>query len=156
MESPAPQILQKPASRRNYFLIFAGIILLLLVVLILYFGKFYLSFLPGKTTNGPVGTKQVKQIQTSPLLSNQTALVRGVVVARTDNQITVKGENGQTDSFSLQEPVVIYNQIATSSASLNLGSIELNKPAVITLELKDNKYRVISISYFIPPPPPGS
>lgn len=155
MESPAPEILKKPENRKKNFLIFGAIILALILIstLLVYFGKFNLSFFQTQGPGRVVETKKVTEIETSPLLSNQTALARGTIISKTENEISIKGENGQTDTFELKQPVVIYNQ-ATSSATL--GSIELDKPAVITLELKDNKYKVISISYFIPPPPPGS
>ncbi len=152
MDTSAPEVLQKPQNKKNLSLVIGVLVLfLILILLAFYLGKLDLSNLT-KTPVSKVETVKVAQIQTSPLLSNQTALARGTIISKTEKEISVKGENGQTDTFELKQPVVIYNQ-ATSSATL--GSIELDKPAIITLELKDNKYKVISISYFIPPPPPS-
>lgn len=120
------------------------------------------GFLAGKQNQGgsvslPKIQSQASQIQSNPLLKSQTATFQGTITKVSGQTIDVKSDSGQTGSFPVSARVVIYKFNGTSpqaSASSDLKTIETGKQALVMLELLDNKYQVVSVSYLPPPPAP--
>lgn len=92
----------------------------------------------------------------SKLFQTQTATVLGKITAVSSNSITVMDEKNQTDQFILSQKWVVYktsNNLQASPSS-DLKSIEKEKLVMVTLELIDGSYQVVSIAY-LPPTPTG-
>lgn len=117
------------------------------------------GFLVGKnTTQMKLITQPAEQNQlpkANPIFSSQTATIQGEITKVNGSTLSVKTSNGQTEDFPVSSKVVIYKFSGKSpqaSASSDLKSVTLGERVLIQLELKDNKYQVISISAFPPPP----
>lgn len=113
----------------------------------------------GETSNQTPTTQegQTSQVLSNPLLKSQTATFQGEITAVSGQNLEVKSDGGQTGSFPVSSRLVVYKYTVGStqaSASSELKSIETGKQALVMLELLDNKYQVVSVSYLPPPPKP--
>lgn len=131
----------------NLKTIISSIVLLSLGVAAGFFlGRFSLST--------QVATNQaVKQTVQAPKVENvfksETATFQGVVT-KAGEKLTLKNDKGQVADFLISPKAVIYKptgQKGQASASADIKSVELNKKVLIILELKDNNYQIISVSY---------
>lgn len=121
------------------------------------------GFLVGKQGGGmaslpKVQTQTNQEAPVSPLLKSQTATFQGEIVKVEGQTMEVKSDTGDTGSFPISGNAVIYKYTSTStqaSASSDLKTIETGKMALVMLELLDNKYQVVSVSYLPPPPKPA-
>lgn len=131
------------------------------VILVLMFVAAVGGFYAGKTTILPgspyTPTQTESAVLASPVFASQTATVQGVITKVDGKIITVVGDKNMEDNFEVSDKLVIYKFTSGSpqaSASSKLNSIDLNKNALIILELMENKYKVTSVSYLPPPPKP--
>lgn len=93
-----------------------------------------------------------QRIGPSTLIKSQQALAIGIIAAKSDSSVTVKGDNNTSGTFTLSPDLVIY-PLSTSSAKAPLGThdkstIVLNQHAAVTLNLENNQYVVTDINYF--------
>ena len=96
-----------------------------------------------------------QSVAKNPIFKSQTATFQGVITKVDGSNLSVKDDKGQTDTFPVSQRAVIYKFKAGSpqaSASSDLKTIETDKQALVMLELVDDKYQVVSISYLPPPP----
>ena len=131
---------------------------ILILMLIAATGGFY----AGKTTilpGSPYTPTQSGESSTlaSSVFKSQTATFQGVITKVDGKNLQVKSDSGNTASFPISERAVIYKFSGKSpqaSASSDLKTIETDKQALVMLELLDNNYQVVSVSYLPPPPAP--
>lgn len=108
-------------------------------------------------TKLPQVTTGNQSVAKNPIFKSQTATFQGFITKVDGSNLSVKDEKGTTDTFPVSQRAVIYKFKANSpqaSASSDLNSIETDKQALVMLELLDNKYQVVSVSYLPPPPAP--
>ena len=92
----------------------------------------------------------MQETKISPLFESQTATITGMVTALNGNTITITDQKNQSDQFAVSNRMLIFKLSLTgpsSSPSADLKSVELNKPAVFSLEKNGQNYEVISIRY---------
>ena len=112
-----------------------------------YLGRYSLS--------GPIpqSQNQSKQIVfKNPLFKSQSATFEGEITGVEGLKLTVKDYKDQTGVLTAIPNLIIYGS-GVKKAATDSASIELNKKAVLTLEVVDGQYKVISISYLPPAPP---
>ena len=119
-----------------------------------------IAFFLGKSTQSgyqvPSSTSS-PQAKSNQLLRSQTATFQGEITKVNKDSVDVKTEKGIVGNLKLSSNFFIYKfepgaTQATSSADIN--SIETGKRALIILELSENQYKVVSISYQPPPVTP--
>lgn len=123
-----------------------GIVLILIAAAGGYF------FGVSRQNSSPGSTKQVSK---NPLFKSQTATFQGTITKIDGSKLSLKDDSGQAGTFSLSPKVTIYKfsgSTRQASASSDIKTLETGKQVLIVLELKDNQYQVISISYLPPPP----
>lgn len=116
------------------------------------FGGYYL----GVSKPVPVTTNLVSQNQSGNVLSAsslfqmQTAIVQGEITKVSDNNLTVKNETGKEEVFPISKRIVIYIPLKQdpkrAAATSDVNQIELNKIKLITFEVIDGKYQVVSVA----------
>lgn len=105
---------------------------------------------PISTLNNTKTTDSLEAMS-NPLFKSQTALFEGKINSVTGNNIQVESQSGQKGEFSLSDKLAIYkfpNNSSVASASSDVKTIETGKQVLMTLELINNKYQAVSISYF--------
>jgi hypothetical protein len=94
----------------------------------------------------------------NPFFDKQTAFTQGQITSVKDGSITVVKKDKTTSDLPLADEFVVYLPSPTDSNQTKVAhgatSIVLNKAAVINVQIIDSKYRVTSISYQTPLPPP--
>ena len=106
----------------------------------------------GKPTQ--VTTTESLQAAVNPLFKTQSATFQGKIVSIAGKNISVEAENGQKGEFGLSDNIIIYkfpNNSATASSSSDIKQIDTGKLVLISLNLINNKYQAVSISYFRTP-----
>lgn len=86
----------------------------------------------------------------SPLFDTQSATIIGSVTALNGNVLTITGQKNQSGQFSASNRMLTFKLSLTgpsSSPSADLKSVDLNKPAIFTLEKSADQYEVVSIRY---------
>lgn len=128
------------------------IIALILLVLGLAFG-FFLGLgwqSKNQESNNPQASKELRY--PSGFFSSETASLRGEIVAKEGNVLTIKNLNTQVVArVQISDRAVITNPGKTPPTS-DPASIELNKEALIGLEGVDGDYKIISIQFTLPSP----
>ena len=102
-------------------------------------------------TNLPISTNTAA----SSLYSSQTANIRGQITKVDGETLTIKNLNNQaTGEHQASSRVLITKASARpdklASPSSDLSTIELNKEALIQLEMIGGQYQITSIQYIIP------
>ena len=118
-----------------------------------------LGFAIGKNFN----TQKPQDVSTIPettksnsFYSLQTASIRGVITDRNGNDLKVKNLNNQVEgSVKASNRLIIAkagNKPNPATPSSDLSSIELNKEALISLEMIDGEYQAVLVQYTLPSP----
>src|SRR3989338_2102374 len=105
-----------------------------------------LGWLPRQKTAGT----ELACLKTSPLFIGQTATINGFVTRVKDNTLTMRDDQGQTDSFEAAPNVQIYTFRSLTkppNTSTGLSAIKLDQKATITLQADGGVYKIVSISY---------
>lgn len=110
-----------------------------------------------KGTASPVtqNTEQ-KTTATSPLFQTQSATITGEVTAVSDKTLTISDTKKQTGQFMASDQLIVLSLDSKpnpASPAAALKSIELNKMALIHLQLEDGQFKVASIGYLPNNPP---
>ena len=110
------------------------------------------GFFVGKTVSQNQSLTQSKtgSAKQNSIFSSQTATIQGEITNVNGPKISIKNNNGQTGDFSLSQRAVIYQfkpGSNTASASSDVKTIETGKKVVVVLQLNDDKYEIVSISY---------
>ena len=111
----------------------------------------------GKSTNPPpTQTKVTASLEAAqnPLFKTQSATFQGKITKINGKTLTVESDNGQKGEFGLSDNIIIYkfpNNSATASSSSDIKQIDTGKLVLISLNLINNKYQAVSISYFRTP-----
>ncbi|MBI4040103.1 hypothetical protein HY389_01980 [Candidatus Daviesbacteria bacterium] len=100
----------------------------------------------------PLVTKTPAQVslqsQANPLFATTRGTIIGQITGVKDLVVTVKNPANQSAGFPLAKNFKIYqmngNNLASSSATIN--SLQ-GKTVVVTVELINNQYQIISITY---------
>lgn len=161
-EQSASNIIYTSSKPRmnNLVLIIIGIILLIIIsASAFWLGQNYSK----PTSNDSTPSNQVSissaKATSNPLFQNQTAVINGKITKSAKGQLTIEDNDKDTSSFNLAPKIVIYKQVpgqTSAQTTTNESAIELNKQAVITLSVIDGEYKVSSIAYLSPPPPPAN
>ncbi len=120
--------------------------LLTLVVLVLISGVG--GFVLGRNNSGAIS---IPSTSSNSLYTSQTALIQGTVTKVTDKTITVKNTAGVEGTVELGSNVLI-SKLNTAQGGLpatpssDLKQIELNKAAVVNLQMIDGKFKVMSVT----------
>ena len=121
-------------------------------------------FIAGRTVAQNNNTSQVTQSQNQDqepaklnnLYSSQTATLRGEILQRNGRELTVRNVVNQVQgTLNISDRVVITKyaaRAASSTPSSDLSLIEINKEAIIGLEMINGKYEAVNIQ-FTPPAP---
>ncbi len=85
----------------------------------------------------------------SPLFKVQSANIEGIITSVNESQLTVKSETNLSDSFPISNRIVIYTKQPDSKTvvSKEKTDIQVNKKALLLLEVIDGKYQVTGITY---------
>ena len=119
------------------------------------------GFFIGKRTQASVSVSTNLPINTNTtdnsLYSSQTATIRGEITKVDGETLTIKNLNNQTTGQQqVSSRILITKATArpdrTASPSSDLSKIELNKEALINLEMIGGRYQIISIQYILPTP----
>ena len=127
-----------------------------IVVLILLVSLVFLGFISGKlnlstvlpTKNNPQPTTQVLPI--NPIFKSQSALFQGNITKISGKTLEVESEDGQKAQFDLSDKILVYTHPDNSLISSPSADIKLitEGKVLMMLEIIDEKYQVVSISYF--------
>lgn len=82
------------------------------------------------------------------LFKNQSATIQGQIIKITDDKVTLLSSQGGIEEFGLSDywkMTAAKQKSATSSA--NKDSLQLNREALIVLELVNSQYQIRSITY---------
>lgn len=146
---PAPEIITSKPKFQSKLLIF-GLLILLLGGAGGYFLTKSMSLpAPNPSQSAPKKAEE-KSAPQNPLIKNQTATVYGKILEKNGNFIKVTNETGQTADIKLAPNILIYKSLPRSSvaeAVTGIDNIDLEKSAVIVLNMFDGEYKVASISY---------
>lgn len=106
-----------------------------------------------KTTNQS-NNKTVLTTTTAPktnsIFTSQVAYIQGKITKVDDKTLTIEKTASQSASFPISNKFVSYVPKPNSpqaTASADLKSIQTNKPALVSLELINGEYQIISVSY---------
>lgn len=129
--------------------------IILLIALVLVLGLFVGYVLGNQTAKRKAfnySSKPAEKVvyKTSPLFNGQTANVIGKITKIDGSKIVVEDSKKQIGSFTLYKKVAIINANAPgqiASPSSNIKDIQLNKEALIYLQLIDGDYQVLSIAF---------
>ncbi len=128
----------------------------ILIVIAAAGGYFFgISVSTSKTT--PPADVTRPAVTRNPIFKSQTATFQGTITKIDRSSVSLKDESGKTGIFPISAKVVIYKFTGSSrqaSASSDIKTAETGKQVLVVLELKDNQYQVISISYLPPAPSP--
>lgn len=86
----------------------------------------------------------------SPLFETQTAMITGTVTALNGNVLTITDQKNQSEQFTASNRMLTFKLSLTgpsASPSADLKSVDLNKPAIFTLEKSADQYEVVSIRF---------
>ena len=113
-----------------------------------------IGFFAGKSANTKAPEpQQIKTEVSNKLFSGQTAFLRGKINKVDEKQISVTNTStNTTGTVMLSDRAIIINPNKNGSPSVNIGSIELDKEALINLEMNNGNYEIISIQYVNPAP----
>ncbi len=141
MEEPAPEVIKtSKSSLRIQILILSAILLIVGGV-----SGYLLKSNPSSTTQLDRSAPQ-----SNPLIKNQSATVYGKIVEKNSNSIKVLGENGESAVFNLAPSILVYKSATDSAITetfAGIDEIDLNKEAVIVLNMFEGEYKVASVSY---------
>lgn len=135
----------------------AGLAFLIVTVAVVFaLGGYFLGMnaKPKPTSPKPSPAAQAarNQIGPSSIIKNQQALAVGEITDKSNDGITLKGDDNQEATFKLSPSLTIYPPAASSGkasqATTDKAAIALNKKALVTLELQGEEYLVKAISYF--------
>ena len=120
-----------------------------------------IGFFAGRTFDSPTvinDSLNDEEVAEAPgdktnLYASQTATIRGLITAVNGKTLTVKSliDDSTTGNITLSDNVIITKPGSTTP-STNLSSIEQNKEVLITLEMFEGNYKVISLQYPVPAP----
>lgn len=121
-----------------------------------------IGFFAGKTFNPsqmnllPSSSETPQSSQQNNLFSSQTASLRGEVIKKQGNQLTLKNLNNQNTGTVTASDRLIVTQIGSktppASPSADLSKVILNKEALIAAEMINGQFEVLTIQYTTPPP----
>lgn len=102
-------------------------------------------------TNLPINN----DTSTNSLYSSQTANIRGVITKVDGETITIKNLNNQATGQQQVSSRILITKVSArpdklASPSSDLSTIELNKEALIQLEMIGGQYQITSIQYILP------
>ena len=101
-------------------------------------------------------SKQANTETTSPLIESQSGNITGTITAVSGKTLTIVNSKNQSDQFVASDKLVVINLGTlpnSASPSAGLQGIQLNKMALIQLQMEDGQFKVASIAY--PPTPPS-
>jgi hypothetical protein len=96
------------------------------------------------------------------MFMNQSAVFEGTISNRQDNIVTLLTKDNMSEDFSLGQSLQItkFNTGSTlPTVTTNVADIELNKPVSVVLNMTNNTFEVVNITYMpervepINPPP---
>jgi hypothetical protein len=130
---------------------------------ILPIGGLIVGLIIGFTIGGGVDLNNVRNSSDQPsqevvnnLYTSQTATVRGQIKAVNDRTLSVRNTNGSTGNLRASNRIMIVkfntNPGSVASPSSDLQTIEINKDAVMSLEMVNGNYEVVQIQYIAPVP----
>lgn len=102
---------------------------------------------------------QTPNKENNSVFQSQSASITGSVTAVSGNMLTITSQNNQTAQFEASEKMVVFTldtEPTLASPSAEVESVQLNKIALIQLEMQDGKYKIVSIGYLpvnLPTPP---
>ncbi len=103
----------------------------------------------------PVNKATVPNPTANTFFDHQQAFVTGIITQFKDNKITVTNDHNQTTRvLPLSPKIIIYSPAKENgrySSSTNPQSIDINKRASVVVELQNEVYQVISITYAVQP-----
>ncbi len=106
---------------------------------------------PNLNTSLPKPVQNMEQkINGSPLFQTQSATITGIVTSVLDKTITISDTKNQTGQFMASDKLIVLSidsKPNPTSSSASSPSIELNKLALIHLQLEDGQFKVVSIGY---------
>lgn len=129
----------------------------ILAVVLLIIGL-ALGFFTGKGLQKPVETSEAPAAtlaaEYNSLYASQTATIRGLITNRSGSDLMVTNLNNQVEGKIRASERIIITRSAVKQAtpSAGLDTIELNKEALIGLEMIGGTYQAVSIQYLIPAP----
>ena len=100
--------------------------------------------------------KQANTATTSPLIESQSGNITGTITAVSGKTLTIVNSKNQSGQFIASDKLIVINLSASpnsASPSAGLQAIQLNKTALIQLQMEDGQFKVASIAY--PPTPPS-
>lgn len=109
-----------------------------------------------KDTVSPVTQNTEQKTNANPLFQTQSATITGEVTAVSDKTITISDAKKQTGQFMASDQLIVLSldsKPTPASPAAALKSIELNKMALIQLQLEDGQFKVASIGYLPNNPP---
>ena len=116
-----------------------------------------IGFFLGKRSQPYVEPKVVPSnaVSENSLYSSQTAMIRGMITKVDGETLTIKNLNNQaTGNQQVSSRILITKATSqpnkTASPSSDLSSIELNKEALIHLEMIGGRYQITHIQYILP------
>ena len=132
---------------------------LLSIGLLLLVVGLVLGFLFGKNNQNisiPLIQNNQKEDQANAMFQSQSASAQGTITKVDGNNITFMTDDNKTGTFPLAPRFTIYKfaKSAQAKAYSDIKDIELDKKAVIGLQLINNTYQITTITYpFIQPQP---
>lgn len=111
-----------------------------------------------KGTVSPVTQNQEQKTNANPLFQTQSATITGEVTAVSDKTLTISDTKKQTGQFIASDQLIVLSldsKPTPASPAAALKSIELNKMALINLQMEDGQFKVVSIGY-LPQNPPSN
>lgn len=121
---------------------------------------FTIGNVKNKNLSLPQLTQNTSQSKESPsLFDTQTATITGSVTSILDTTLTITDTKNQSAQFAASDKMIVLSLDSKpnfASPSSGLKSVELNKPALIQLQMENGLYKIISIGYLptnVPPPP---
>ena len=102
--------------------------------------------LPKASAPNPTQAQEVSSL----MFKKQTAMVEGKVVEVGEDFLVVADPQNQKQQFPVSDNFIVYVPIKNTkqaSASSQLKQVEKNKDSLIILELIEDTYKVVSLSY---------
>ena len=123
------------------------------IPVVLFIAGLGLGFLAGKSSNPPTyNPSLVRENPANSLYSSQTAFIRGKITHIEGKILSVINLNNATSGNIIASDRLIVTKPKQASPSSDLSQLETDKEALISLELKDDRYEAVSIQYVNPPP----
>ncbi len=106
-----------------------------------------------KSTSAPTIMNQSDQ---KSYFDNQSGTIQGQITQINGNKVLVTNQQNQVQEFELSNPITIYKYADSQSPAdvyTDASEIELNKPALIDVQMDNGQYKIVIVTILAPATP---